>query len=150
MLLSQFIFDSFDVIIWDYTGSIALNNYTFFDKIFDTYQLLLMAIVVFRWPDKFPRKAALSIFTFRLFGFILYEITKKRILFFLFPNLFGLYYLGYYLVRRLKKKAWYTNPKYLPFILALIFILKFPQEYVLHFAEIPTWTIIKQFLGLRN
>lgn len=148
-ILGEYFFDQYDVVIWDLTNSVALANYTQYDKILDMYFLVILAISVYRqWPKGFARSTGIFFFWYRLLGFVLYELTAKRILFFIFPSFLVLYFIGYHLSKKLKKREWFVKPSNFIYVLLILITLKMPQEYVLHYKEIPTWTIIKGFLGI--
>lgn len=145
-VLSEFVFDASDVVIWDAFGSLKHINYTLWDKALDMYQLTIMAIVVFGWEHNNARKIGLWLFGFRLIGFLLYEFTRIRMLFLFFPNLFVIFFIVYLLCVKLGKGRWFDSPRTAFFILGFLLLLKIPQEYILHYLEIPTWDVIKGFL----
>jgi len=147
-LLSEFVFDASDVILWDAFGSLRYIDYTAWDKAMDMYQLVIQAIVVWGWQHPNARKTGLWLFGYRLAGFLLYEVTKLRIFFLIFPNIFVLYFITYLVCAKLGKKAWFDSGRTVALILVVLFLLKMPQEYILHYLEIPTWDVIKGFLHL--
>ena len=146
-LLSQYVFDMFDVVIWDMTGTLAKINYTAFDKVLDIYQLAIQLIVALRWKQKNPRQIAAWLFAYRLLGFGLYEITRKRILFLFFPNLFFVFFLIYVICTKIGKTHWFDHKKSLTIILILTCLIKIPQEYVLHCMAVSPWELMKHWLG---
>jgi len=147
-LLSEFVFDASDVIIWDAMGSLERIDYTAFDKPLDMYQLVIMAVVVWRWRNGWPRTTALALFAHRLIGFVLYETSGKRVLFLLYPNIFVPFFIAYLILRKIGKGGWFERPLSLAMVLLVLLALKLPQEYFLHYREIPTWDVIKGFLGI--
>ena len=144
-LLSQYVFDMFDVVIWDATGTLAKIDYTAFDKLLDMYQLTIQLIVALKWKQKNPRQIAAWLFGYRFIGFILYEMTRNRILFLIFPNLFFVFFLAYLICLRIKKSYWFDDKRSLAIILIVICLIKIPQEYALHYAQISPWLLIKNF-----
>lgn len=147
-LLSEFVLDASDVMIWDRLGSLDLIDYTAWDKMLDMWQLTIQAVVAYQWPRGTPKTVALSLFGYRLTGFILYELTRFRIFFLLFPNVFVLFFIAYLACRKAGKERWFEQKRSVAFILALLFILKLPQEFILHYREIPMWEVIKNGLGI--
>ena len=145
-ILSEFVFDASDVIIWDAFCSLKHIDYTMWDKALDMWQLTIMVIVVLGWHHRKARKIGLWLFFIRLVGFVLYETTRIRVLFFIFPNLFSSYFITYLICVKLGKKHWFNSPKLAILILLVLLILKMPQEYILHYLEVPTWDVIKGFL----
>ena len=146
-LLSQYVFDMFDVVIWDMTGTLAKIDYTAFDKVLDIYQLTIQLIVALRWKQKNPRQIATWLFGYRLLGFVLYEIIHKRILFLFFPNLFFVFFLIYLICQKMGKIHWFDNRKILFVILIITCLIKIPQEYVLHYMVVSPWELIKNSVG---
>lgn len=142
-LLSQYVFDMFDVVIWDATGTLAKIDYTAFDKVLDIYQLTIQLIVALKWKRKNPRQIAAWLFAYRLLGFALYEVTHKRILFLFFPNLFFVFFLVYVICAKIGKAYWFDNKKTPAIILILTCLIKIPQEYVLHCMVVSPWEWIK-------
>ena len=142
-LLSQYVFDMFDVVIWDITGTLQKINYTVFDKPLDLYQLAVQLIVALRWKQENPRQIAIWLFGYRALGFILYELTQNRILFLFFPNVFFVFFLSYLICVRLKKTHWFDSKRTAIFILIISCLIKIPQEYILHFKTVSPWGFIK-------
>lgn len=146
-LLSQYVFDMFDVVIWDVTGVLPKIDYTSFDKPLDLYQLSIQALVVMSWPRGMARKWALSLFGYRFIGFLAYEFFRKRILFLIFPNLFFVFFLFYLIAVKVKKEYWFENKRSLGWIILVTVIMKLPQEYFLHYAEGSPWQMLKVLMG---
>ncbi len=146
-LLSQYFFDMFDVVIWDTTGTLAKIDYTAWDKVFDIYQLIIQLIVALKWKQKNPRQIAAWLFVYRFLGFVLYEMTRQRILFMFFPNLFFVFFLTYVICVKVGKKHWFDQRKSLAVILMLTCLIKIPREYFLHCAVISPWELLKHAIG---
>ena len=146
-LLSQYVFDMFDVVIWDATGTLAKIDYTVFDKVLDIYQLTIQLIVALKWKQNNPRRVATWLFGYRLFGFALYEITRKRMLFLFFPNLFFVFFLIYLICVKIGKAHWFDSKKNIAIILILTCLIKIPQEYVLHIMAVSPWELLKRTAG---
>ena len=132
--------DGADVIIVDLFGPGGMGNfYHALDKYLDLYYLGLEALVSLRWKERLPRQASVSLYLYRLVGVILFELTGIRLMLVYFPNLFEHWFL-FYLVRcrlfpRLRLDTW---PRVLA-ALALLYIPKFFQEYVLHYRQLQPW-----------
>ena len=146
-LLSQYVFDMFDVVIWDAMGTLKHIDYTFIEKPLDLYQLTIQLIVVFRWKQEVPKRIAVGLYVYRLIGFIAFEIFHERIIFLLFPNFFFSFFLLYLIALKFKKGHWFEKGKSLGFILLAVFLIKVPQEYILHYLEFSPWEVIKRWLG---
>ena len=101
-----------------------------------------------RWDQKYAKNAAIGLFLWRLTGFAAYEITKARVMFVLFSNLFYTVFAGYLICLKLGKHSWLDRKSSLAlFLVILLFTVKLPQEYLLHYAEFKSWMPLKHFFG---
>lgn len=127
------LFDGADVIIVDLFGPGGMGPlYHALDKYLDLYYLGLAALVSLGWVETAPRRASIALYLYRLVGAIAFGATGIRLLLVFFPNLFENWFL-FYLARcrffpRLRLDTW---PRALA-ALALLYIPKFFQEYILH------------------
>lgn len=121
------------------------NYYQRFDKWLDVYYLTFEAIVCLTWSNHLARNTAVTLFLFRLVGIGAFEITGEefRKLIFFSPNLFENFFLYYIICERWWPKLIPTKPNTLVTVLAILYIPKFAQEYVLHFAEVKRWQWIR-------
>ena len=121
------------------------ENYQLFDKWLDMYYLSIEAIVCLGWPNRLAKFAAIALIIFRLAGISAFEITgeEHRKLIFFFPNLFENFFLYYIICQRFAPRLIPTKFKSLLLVLVILYIPKFGQEYVLHFAEVKPWQWIK-------
>ena len=132
--------DGADVIIVDLFGPGGMGNfYHALDKYLDLYYLGLEAFVSLRWKERLPRQTSVGFYLYRLVGVIIFELTGIRLVLVFFPNLFENWFL-FYLVRcrlfpHLQLGTW---PRVLA-ALALLYIPKFFQEYVLHYRQLQSW-----------
>ena len=132
--------DGADVIIVDLFGPGGMGPfYHAIDKYLDLYYLGLAALVSLRWVEDAPRQASIALYLYRLVGVIAFEITGVRLLLVFFPNLFENWFL-FYLVRcrffpQLRLDTW---PR-VGVALALLYIPKFFQEYILHYRQLQPW-----------
>ena len=146
-LLSQYVFDMFDVVIWDVMGTLKHVDYTLVEKPLDLYQLTIQLIVAFRWKQEIAKKIAIGLYAYRLIGFFAYEIFHERIVFLLFPNFFFVFFLFYLVALKFNKGHWFEKKGPLALILLVVFLIKVPQEYMLHYVEFSPWEAIKRFLN---
>ena len=143
------IFDTVDVVILSVLGhgSFYTGNYTRVDNALDTFFLLLLLIVAFKWKDPLAKYTCIALFTWRVIGVIMVEFTDVRELLFVFPNLFVLFYLFWALRNRFFPHFVLTWKRLL-IILIVLLIPKLLQEYALHVAKLQPWTWIKsEFLS---
>ena len=128
--LIEFIIDWVDGELYKRAGY-AQPQYSLYDKILDYYWYIWILIYIL--VNNIPfRSFFILLFAYRSFGQILYLITKKEIMFLLFPNIFEIFFL-YYLVVTIPGK---TTPLLLaPAIwiaLASITVIVLFREYILH------------------
>ena len=150
--------DAVDVVLVDAIASFLHQplefgpDYAQIDKWLDIYYLGLEAIVVRRWPETLPRRAALALFAWRLAGVILFEVTIYRPLLVVFPNLFENVYLYVLIVRRWLPSLMPRTIPQLALVLIALLIPKEIQEWALHWEEIHPWqwlreTLIRPLIG---
>lgn len=132
--------DGADVIIVEFFGSGGMGSrYHGLDKILDLYYLGLEAFVSLRWRERLARQTSIGLYLFRLVGVILFELSGARWALFAFPNLFENWFL-FYLTRcrffpRVRLDSWGRIVLWL----ALLYVPKLGQEYLLHVAEAQPW-----------
>lgn len=140
--------DAFDVMLMEkfghgiWTGT----NYHLFDKFFDTYYLFFEFVVVWKfWENKLARKVGISLFGMRMFGFLMFEITGIRQMFFFFPNIFEFFYLGYEFLRKYFPK-YVLDKKRILILFLVVGIPNIIKEYFMHFLEFETWHFFRDHL----
>lgn len=116
-------------------------DYQQLDKCLDTYYLFFELVVSLGWDHRLAKQTSVILFLYRAVGVVLFEITNTRVFLFLFPNLFEYFFLFFLLLKRRyfdsnKVNSW---PRVV-LILALLYILKFPQEYLLHYKQVSPWS----------
>ena len=104
------------------------EHYQRFDKWLDMYYLTIEAIVCLSWSNNLARNAAGEEF---------------RKLIFFFPNLFENFFLYYIICDRFWPRLIPTKISTLIVVLVILYIPKFFQEYILHFAEVKPWQWIR-------
>lgn len=139
--------DTLDVVILDPFGGMG-PHYHQLDKVLDLYYLSLEAWVAWHWTDRVPRLVAVGLFGWRLLGVVLFELTGVRWLLLVFANLFELWFLFVLLVRSRLPRVPLARWRVATAWLVVLSLPKLGQEYLLHVAEAPTWTWIKNWLGL--
>ncbi len=143
--LISMVLDGLDVVLVDALGR-AFGEPTEFgpiyaqlDKLLDTWYLTLELIVTRRWDEQLLRRTALALYVWRLIGAILFELTDLHPILVVFPNLFENFYL-YILI------MWRVAPKLVPrtfpqllLVLAVLYVPKAIQEWLLHWEEAHPW-----------
>jgi len=135
--LAAGIVDTFDVVL---IGILNLGDFRFYaqtDKALDLYFLLFMVIVALRWKP-LEKWTAISLFSYRTIGVILFEITQIRPLLLIFPNLF-LYFYYFVAARNRFFPKFIITRKRLIIALLILLIPKLIQEYILHYLQLQPW-----------
>ncbi len=145
--IAAMIVDALDVVLIEliHLGGFG-SHYHSLDKVLDSYYLSLELIVAWRWDNSWMRWPALLLFPYRMVGVVLFELTDRRILLFIFPNLFENWWLYCVVVARffptIVPRSWKST--LVPLLLLLI--PKMAQEYLLHFAEAQPWDWTKRHI----
>ncbi|MCH7541513.1 hypothetical protein IH981_01915 [Patescibacteria group bacterium] len=130
---------------------VEIPNYTFTDKYLDTYYLSIELLVSLRWANKLAKNTSIFLYFWRLVGVIGFQLTKIEYLLFIAPNLFENFFLFFATLQKLGKETssrfWLNSPKRLLISLLLLWLLKLPQELILHVWKIgsPVETFIGWF-----
>ena len=156
--LLAMVIDALDVVMVDALAS-ALGQapefgpfYAQIDKWLDTYYLALELVVSRRWTEPILRRTVAGLFAWRLIGVILFELTGQRPLLVVFPNLFENVFLFVLIARRFAPGLLPRTWGQMLVVLALLYIPKAIQEWVLHWQQLHPWqwlrdTIIRPVLG---
>lgn len=140
--------DASDLVIFDWLGYDQVrfrpDLYHPFDKFFDTYYLFLEFLVTRRWSSALARRTAFALFMWRFVGFLAYEITRERAIFFFAPNIFENFYLFCVIASRLFFRFRLESVKALVIILAAVGIPKIFQEYHMHYKQFETWRFVRE------
>lgn len=125
--------DTIDILIFQWLGFPDGIGYHELDKLLDVYYLSIEAIVAQSWLA-LPRSIASALFAFRLVGVVLFEITGNRLVLFLFPNLFELFFLVYAYTRAYRPTYALTGGDAAIWLTVLL-VPKMAQEYALHYGK---------------
>lgn len=132
--------DASDVMLFEKFGSGPLTDalYHNFDKFFDIYYLGFEAYIAWRWRDRLAAKVAAILFSWRMVGFVIFELSTAfgstfRPIFLLAPNIFENFFLLYLVVTKFNPK-FKLNRQSLIIFLLVTGIPKLIQEYIMHFA----------------
>ena len=141
--------DGADVILVDILNSFLGESigyqfdYHSLDKWLDFYYLSFEFIVSLKWINRFARNTSVALFVFRTIGFVLFEVTGIRKILFFFPNLFENFFLYYLAAKRFFPKLIPRTLIQLAVVLAILYIPKFAQEWILHYKELQPWRWFK-------
>lgn len=146
--IAAMLLDGLDVVLIELIpGGSFGGHYHTLDKVLDSYYLTLELIVALRWQSPYARLPAVALYAYRAVGVVLFELTERRIMLFIFPNLFENWWLYVLIVERFWPKLYPRSLKSVVIPLLLLLIPKMAQEYLLHFAEAKPWDFLKRQLG---
>jgi hypothetical protein len=127
--------DLFDLLLINVLDLGGIPDYQSLDKYLDQFQLALFLIVAIRGWSGVERNVALTLYLYRLIGFVTFELTGVRAILLLFPNVFEFWFIlvaGLHAARRVPD--W--TPRRLLGVLGVLLVLKEIQEWALHDAKL--------------
>jgi hypothetical protein len=146
--IAAMLLDGLDVVLIELIpGGSFGDHYHTLDKVLDTYYLTIELLVALRWKNPYARWPAVALFAYRLVGVVLFELTHRRLMLFVFPNLFENWWLYVVIVQRFFPRLTPRSPKTVAVPLLILLIPKMAQEYLLHFAEAKPWQWFKGQVG---
>lgn len=145
--VAAMVIDGLDVVLIELIGLGGFGgHYHTLDKLLDTYYLSFECIVAFTWANGWAKWPAIALFPYRLIGVALFEVTHRRVMLFVFPNLFENWWLYCVVVARYVPRAVPRDARTVAIPMLLLLIPKMAQEYLLHYAEAQPWDWIKRHL----
>ncbi len=148
--LLAILLDYFDIRLLQIFQSGDLSNYQALDKGLDLYYLALEAYVAYKWRENRVRATAIVLFSYRIVGTLLFEITQNESLLVIFPNIFEYFYLACLVLQKLLKKTVNLKLSYLIILIVLLSLIKIPHEYLLHINKTHPWTKNKYIQMMLN
>ena len=146
--IAAMLLDGADVILIELIpGGSFGGHYHVLDKVLDSYYLGIELIVALRWKNPYAKWPAVALFVYRAIGVVLFEITQRRIMLFVVPNLFENWWLYVVIVEQFWPRLAPHSVKSTAIPLVLLLIPKMGQEYLLHFMEAQPWNFLKKKLG---
>lgn len=123
------------------------ESYQVIDKWLDFYYLAICMWVARSWVDPIARRLAYWLFGYRALGVILMGFVHAEWLLFIFPDVFGWYFIFYHVFMRFSRSSrLFTSWRDIWPVLVALLIPKLFQEYVLHIylpnpASAPSWVV---------
>lgn len=147
-ILAALILDAVDQTIFQALSGVTFEGYQGYDKALDIYYLAIAYIATLRnWTNYAAVRISRFLFYYRLLGVVLFEMLHFRWLLLVFPNVFE-YFFIFYEVYRLRWDPRRLSAKTLVGVAAFIWIvIKLPQEYWIHVAQLDVTDGLKQLLG---
>ena len=146
-IVASLILDGVDQTIFQQLPGLSLEGYQGYDKALDIYYLTIAYISTLRnWANLTAFRVSRFLFYWRLVGVALFELTHVRWMLMVFPNTFE-YFFIFCEACRLRWDPKRMGKRLLIGAAALIWILiKLPQEYWIHIAQMDTTDWIKTAL----
>jgi hypothetical protein len=143
-ILAAFLLDGIDKSIYEQFTSLNLDFYQGYDKALDNYYLTIAYISTLRnWTNLFGFKVSRFLLYYRLVGVVVFELSQIREVLLIFPNTFE-YFFVFYEIVRLRWDPRRMSQQLLLRAAAFIWIvIKLPQEYIIHVAQVDTTDWIK-------
>jgi hypothetical protein len=144
-ILAALILDGVDQTIFQTFTNLPLDGYQGYDKALDIYYLTIAYISTLRnWKNLFAFQVSRFLFFWRLVGVTLFELLQWRPLLLIFPNTFE-YFFIFYEAYRLRWDPQRMTRRFAIGAAAFIWIvIKLPQEYWIHIAQLDTTDFIKE------
>lgn len=153
--VAALIADTFDFTVLNALGNGPLggNGYQRFDKLFDVYTLFFELYAVSKLVESKARRLLTGLFSWRLLGVFVFELTGIRQLLFFAPNIFEYFYLLVFGVKQFQLPFSLDRRRNLFILFLTAAIPKIVLEYVLHFREYPlgigsAWRALRSWIGL--
>jgi hypothetical protein len=140
--------DGVDQTIFQTFTSLPLDGYQGYDKALDIYYLTVAYISTFRnWVNPYAFQTSRFLYYYRLVGVVLFELFQFRPLLLIFPNVFEYFFIWYEVVRLFWNPGRLAKRTVLIAAAAIWIVIKLPQEYWIHIAQLDATDVIKQLLG---
>lgn len=147
-IIACLLLDGVDQTLFQVFTTMPLDGYQGYDKALDIYYLSVAYISTFRnWVNSYAFQVSRFLFYYRLVGVVLFELFQLRPLLLIFPNVFEYFFIWYEGVRLFWNPAKLTRRTVLIAAAAIWIIIKLPQEYWIHIAQLDTTDVVKRLLG---
>jgi hypothetical protein len=143
-IVAAFLLDAVDKSIFEQFTKLNLDFYQGYDKALDNYYLTLAYISTLRnWTNRSAFGISRFLLYYRFVGVVIFELSQIRAVLLLFPNTFE-YFFDFYEIVRLRWDPRRMSRALLLRAAAFIWIvIKLPQEYIIHVAQVDTTDWIK-------
>lgn len=136
-IVAALVLDAVDQTIFQQVPGLDIEGYQSYDKALDIYYLTIAYTSTLRnWSDPFAFGIARFLFYYRLVGVLLFESTDARWLLLVFPNTFEYFFIAYELIRTQWAPVRLARRQLLALAVGIWVLVKLPQEYWLHVAEL--------------
>jgi hypothetical protein len=126
--------DLSDLLLRDLLDLGGVPDYQSLDKWLDQVYLGCFLIVALRWQGV-ERGIAIALYLFRLVGFVAFEVSHDRVLLFIVPNVFELWFVAVAALHHVRP-AHRWSIRSLAITLAALTAVKEAQEWALHVGQV--------------
>jgi hypothetical protein len=147
-IVACLLLDGVDQTIFQAFTTMPLDGYQGYDKALDVYYLSVAYLSTFRnWVNGYAFQTSRFLFFYRLVGVVLFELLQWRPLLLIFPNTFEYFFIWYEVVRLFWNPARLSKRAVLIAAAAIWIVIKLPQEYWIHIAQLDVTDAVKRLLG---
>jgi len=146
-IIAALVLDAVDQTLFQAFTSLPLDGYQGYDKALDIYYLTIAYIATLRnWTNHAALRISRFLFYYRLVGVVLFEMTHARWLLLLFPNVFEYFFIFYEIIRLRWDPRRLSAPTLAGAAALIWIVIKLPQEYWIHIAQLDVTDMVKQNL----
>lgn len=143
-IVAALLLDGADQTIFQVFTDLNLDGYQRYDKALDIYYLTVAYVSTLRnWANLFALKASGFLWYYRLAGVTVFELVQWRPLLLIFPNTFEYFFIFYEIVRLRWDPRRLTKGATIRVAAAIWILIKLPQEYWIHVAQLDTTDFLK-------
>lgn len=141
-IVAALVIDAADQTIFSALGT-EPDNYQGYDKALDVYYLTIAYISTVRnWTDGPAFRVSQFLWYYRLVGVVAFELSGARALLIIFPNTFEYFFIFYEAVRIRYEPSRLTPRHVLGAALAIWVVVKLPQEWWIHIAQLDVTDVV--------
>ena len=146
-IIAALVLDAVDQTLFQALTTFPLDGYQGYDKALDIYYLAIAYIATLRnWTNHAAVRISRFLFYYRLVGVALFEMIHIRWLLLIFPNVFEYFFIFYEIVRLRWDPRRLTAPALVGVAALIWIVIKLPQEYWIHVAQLDVTDMVKQNL----
>lgn len=144
-VLAALVLDGVDQTIFQLFTDLPLDGYQSYDKALDIYYLTIAYISTLRnWANLPAFQVSRFLNYYRLVGVVAFELSQMRTLLLIFPNTFEYFFIFYEAVRARWNPLRMSKRVVIAAAAAIWIVIKLPQEYWIHVAQLDVTDIVKQ------
>jgi hypothetical protein len=144
-IIAAMIIDGVDQTIFQQYTDLSLENYQGYDKALDIYYLSIAYLSTLRnWQHMLAFETSRFLYYYRLVGVVLFEASHTRWLLLVFPNTFEYFFDFIEGVRTRWNPLRMSKRLVLGGAAFIWIVIKLPQEYWIHVAQLDTTDLIKE------